>query len=123
VDKSCYSVSLNDGVVRVDIAAIQPDIVDNKFIEDYLNSTFGMYKYFIKEYLAMYTYTNYINLPNLVLLLYGSRGSSKTTFAGFVADIYPSLYSDWTAEPSNFTQECEKKLLIIEENLIYIFNI
>jgi hypothetical protein len=107
---------LNDGVVRVDIAAIQPEVIDNQFIEEYLKSTFGKYKDFIKEYLAMYVYTNYTTLPTLIL--YGPRGSSKTTFAGLVADIFPSLYMDWSGEPHNFSQECEKKLLIIEENLI-----
>lgn len=64
----------------------------------------------------MYVFTNYTQLPTLVL--YGPRGSSKTTFAGMVADIYPSLYMDWTGEPGSFTQKCEKKLLIIEENMI-----
>ena len=113
---SYYSVNLLDGLVTVNIAAIRQDVIDNNFIEDYLSSTFGMYKDFIKQYLAMYVFTNYTQLPTLVL--YGPRGSSKTTFAGMVADIYPSLYLDWTGEPGSFTQECEKKLLIIEENLI-----
>ena len=64
----------------------------------------------------MYVYTNHTNLPTLIL--YGPRGCGKTTFAGLVADIYPSLYHDWNGESSNFSQECEKKLLVIEENLI-----
>jgi hypothetical protein len=115
-NESFYSVCTADGLVTVNIAAIQPDVVDNQFIESYLDTTFGKYKGFIKQYLAMYVYTNYTQLPTLVL--YGPRGSSKTTFAGMVADIYPSLYMDWSGEPGSFTQECEKKLLIIEENLI-----
>jgi len=114
--ESYYTVNSLDGIVTVNIAAIQPDVIDNKFIEDYLDNTFGQHKDFIKQYLAMYVFTNYTQLPTLVL--YGPRGSSKTTFAGLVADIYPSLYLDWTGEPGSFTQECEKKLLVIEENLI-----
>lgn len=115
-DVSYYSVNASDGIVTVNIAAIKPDVIDNNFIEDYLDMTFGSYKNFIKQYLAMYVYTNYTQLPTLVL--YGPRGSSKTTFAGMAADIYPNLYMDWTGEPGSFTQECEKKLLVIEENLI-----
>lgn len=115
-DESYYSVNANDGIVTVNIAAIKSDVIDNQFIEDYLDTTFGTYKYFIKQYLAMYVYTNYIQLPTLVL--YGPRGSSKTTFAGLVSDIYPTLYMDWTGEAGSFTNECEKKLLIIEENMI-----
>jgi hypothetical protein len=116
VNESFYSVSASDGIVTVNIGAIKVDVVDNKFIEDYLGSTFGKYKDFIKQYLAMYSYTNHTNLPTLIL--YGPRGCGKTTFGGLVADIYPSLYLDWSGESGNFSQECEKKLLVIEENLI-----
>ena len=116
INKSNYSVNLSDGLITVNIAAIGVDVIDNLFIENYLQDTFGQYKEFIKQYLAMYVYTNYTNLPTLIL--YGPRGCGKTTFAGLVADIYPSLYHDWSGETSNFSQECEKKLLVIEENLI-----
>lgn len=116
VNESCYSVNTSDGIITVDIAAIRPDVIDNKFIEDYLDNTFGQYKDFVKQYLAMYVYTNYTQLPTLIL--YGPRGCGKTTFAGLIADIYPSLYHDWSGESGNFSQECEKKLLVIEENLI-----
>mgnify|MGYP003377679999 CR=1 FL=1 len=40
-----------------------------------------------------------------VILISGLQGSGKTTFAGLVADIYPSLYHDWSGESSNFSQE------------------
>ncbi len=116
IEKSNYSVDLSDGLITVNIAAIGVDVIDNSFIENYLQDTFGQYKDFIKQYLAMYVFTNYTQLPTLVL--YGPRGSSKTTFAGMVSDIYPSLYMDWSGESGSFTQECEKKLLIIEENMI-----
>lgn len=116
IDKSNYSVNLSDGLITVNISAIGVDVIDNSFIENYLQDTFGQYKDFIKQYLAMYVYTNHTNLSTLIL--YGPRGCGKTTFAGLVADIYPSLYHDWSGESSNFSQECEKKLLVIEENLI-----
>ncbi len=116
IEKSYYSVDQSDGLITVNIAAIEVDVIDNSFIEDYLQDTFDQNKDFIKQYLAMYVYTNHTNLPTLIL--YGPRGCGKTTFAGLVADIYPSLYHDWSGESSNFSQECEKKLLVIEENLI-----
>ena len=116
IEKSNYSVDLFNGLITVNIAAIGVDVIDNKFIEDYLSVTFGQYKDFVKQYLAMYVFTNYTQLPTLIL--YGPRGCGKTTFSGLVADIYPSLYHDWSGESSNFSQECEKKLLVIEENLI-----
>ncbi len=116
IDKSIYSVNSGDGLISINIAAIQADVLDNSFIEDYLSTTFGQHKEFIKQYLAMFTYTNHIHLPTLIL--YGPRGCGKTTFAGLVADIYPSLYLDWNGESSNFSLECEKKLLVIEENLL-----
>ena len=81
IDKSNYSVNRSDGIVTVNIAAIGVDVIDNSFIEDYLSTTFGQYKEFVKQYLAMYVFTNYTQLPTLVL--YGPRGSSKTTFAGY----------------------------------------
>jgi DNA polymerase III delta prime subunit len=116
ISESYYFVSPEDGLINVNIAAVQPIVNDNQFIEDYLERTFGSNKDFIKQYLAMYVYTNHTNLPTLIL--YGPRGCGKTTFAGLVADIYPTLYHDWSGETSNFSQECEKKLLVIEENLI-----
>ena len=116
IDKSYYSVDQSDGLITVNIAAIGIDVIDNSFIEDYLQDTFGQNKDFVKQYLAMYVFTNYTQLPTLIL--YGPRGCGKTTFSGLVADIYPSLYHDWSGESSNFSQECEKKLLVIEENLI-----
>jgi len=116
IEKSYYSVDQSDGLIKVNIAARGVDVRDNSFIEDYLQDTFGQNKDFIKQYLAMYVYTNYTQLPTLIL--YGPRGCGKTTFSGLVADIYPSLYHDWSGESSNFSQECEKKLLVIEENLI-----
>ncbi len=90
------------------------DIQDNAFIDDYLSRTFGKHVDFIKKYLAMYVYTNYIQLPTMIL--HGPRGTSKTTFAEMVRAIFPNLYIDWRGDVGSFTPEAEKKLAVIEEN-------
>ncbi|MBT8387327.1 MAG: hypothetical protein KJO12_07930, partial [Ignavibacteria bacterium] len=70
-NESYYSVDGDDGIVTVNISAIKADVIDNKFIENYLDTTFGTYIDFVKQYLAMYVFTNYTQLPTLVL--YGPR--------------------------------------------------
>ena len=62
---------------------------DNDFIEEYLDDRFGTHKTFIKEWLAVYCYTNYQKLPTLILT--GYCGSGKTTFAEIIADILSPL--------------------------------
>jgi|GEM_PF-6956236 len=101
-------------VLNVYISPIEPEIKDNALIEEYLENTFGSYTPFIKKYLAAYTYTNHTTLPTLVF--YGPRGTSKTTAAMLIADIYHSLYTDWDMGEGQFSPEAEKKLAIIEEN-------
>ncbi|MCH8286477.1 hypothetical protein IIB79_08125 [candidate division KSB1 bacterium] len=115
VDEFAYSVNLETGNVEVKIPPRAVEIEDNEFIEKYLQGTFGEHRDFVKKYLAMYTYTNFVRLPTLIL--HGPRGSSKSTFANMVADFYPSMYMDWAGSIGNFTPEAEKKLLIIEENI------
>lgn len=114
IDSDGYSVDKNTGVITIKISAIAEDKKDNDFIENYLKHTFGKYTGFIKKYMAMYVYTNYIQLPTLVF--HGPRGSSKTTFAEMVGAIYPNLYIDWKGDVGNHTPEAEKKLAVIEEN-------
>jgi replication-associated recombination protein RarA len=62
---------------------------NNAVIDDYLESTFGQYKTFIKQWLAAYCYTNHQKLPTLILT--GPRGSGKNTFAELVAIIFDQL--------------------------------
>ncbi len=114
-DKSGYSVNHEKGSVEVKIPPRPVETKDNEFIEKYLQQTFGEQKDFIKKFMAMYSYINFLRLPTLVL--HGPRGSSKSTFANMLADIYPSMYMDWAGSIGNFTPEAEKKLLIIEENI------
>ena len=114
VDYDRYNVDIDTGVITISVSAIPVKVQDNDFIEKYLIKTFGAYHDFIKQYLAMYVYTNYQQLPTMIL--HGPRGTSKTTFAEMVGAIFPNLYIDWRGNVGNFTPEAEKKLAIIEEN-------
>jgi hypothetical protein len=118
--KNRYQVDHINGVIDVYIAPIGVDIKDNDFIETYLTSTFGQYTNYIKQWLSVYTYTNYQKLPTNILK--GSRGTSKSTFAEMVGEIYKPLSSEWHGHEQNFTYEVEKKLLIVEENEISSLN-
>mgnify|MGYP006283802099 CR=1 FL=1 len=114
--ESYYIVDQKSGIIEVHIAPIPVDHQENAFIEDYLDATFGPYTAFIKQYLAVYTYTNFRRLPYLIL--YGDRGTGKTLFAELVGAIYEPLLFYWDGERSNFSYEAENKLVIVEENII-----
>ena len=85
-----YSFDRESGILNVYISALSENVQDNILIEDYLQDMFGVYKDFIKQYLAGYAYNNFEpRLPTLVL--FGPRGTSKSTFSRLVANIFPSL--------------------------------
>lgn len=90
VSHDYYEFDSDSGILNVYISAVSENIADNQFIEDYLQGVFGKHKDFIKEYLAGYAYNNFEpRLPTLVL--FGPRGTSKSTFSRLVANIFPSL--------------------------------
>ncbi len=101
---------------KIDIAypVIDTVIDDNAFVDAYLDDVFGKYSSFIKDWLALYVYSNYISLP--VLVLVGGRGSGKNTFVQMVGDIYPMLWAQWTGDRERFNSYYTKKLLWIDEN-------
>ena len=109
-----YDVKLNEGVIEVHHTMLPVKLKDNEFIEKYLSDTFGVHKDFIKKYLAVYCHSNYKKLPTLIL--FGERGTGKTTFAEILMEIFPELSYQWHGNEQNFTPEVEKKLLIVEEN-------
>jgi hypothetical protein len=119
-DKDSYKVDIFKGVINVHIAPIAVKKKDNLFIENYLGETFGQYKDYVKQWLSVYTYTNYRKLPTNIFK--GVRGTSKSTFAEMVGEIYKPLSSEWHGHEQNFTYEVEKKLLIVEENEISSMN-
>ncbi|MCP3685989.1 MAG: hypothetical protein GY861_25370 [bacterium] len=113
-DESYHNVKLNEGIIKVHYAPLPVEIKDNKFIEDYLDDRFCQHKDFIKEYLAVFCYTNYQSLPTLIFK--GPRGNGKSTFAEIMGEIYQPLTFEWHGHEESFTYEVEKKLLIVEEN-------
>jgi hypothetical protein len=115
IQRSDYTVDRETGTVTVYYTSTPVKIQDNAFIEEYLEKTFGTYKKFIKEWLAVFCYTNYRDLPTLILK--GARGTGKNTFAEMIYSIFPSISQMWDAERSNFTPEAEKKLLIADETV------
>lgn len=114
VDHTHFTVDKDDGLITVHHAAIPVKIQDNQLIEDYLEDRFGKRKDFIKEWLAMYVYTNYVKLPTIIIK--SNRGCGKSTFVEVVGEIYKPLTYNWNGHEQNFTYEAEKKLLVVEEN-------
>ena len=106
VEETTYQVDNAEGIVTVRYAATPVRVQDNAFIEQYLESTFGDHKGFIKEYLAVFCYTNHRDLPTLILQ--GERGSGKNTFAEMVYSIFPALSQMWEAKKSNFSPEAKR---------------
>jgi hypothetical protein len=115
LDAPEYEVLPDVGKTIVRIPAIAEDVADNAFIEDYLKRTFGQYTPFIKEYLAVYCFTNFKRLPTIVLK--GKRGTGKNTFAEMVGAIYESLSQPIADLAGNFNPYAEKKLGIVDETL------
>ena len=101
-------------VIRIQVAPTGTEIKDNDYINAYLQSTFGEYTAFIKQWLAVFAYTNYRRLP--LLAFQGETSSGKSTFAEFIADFYPTLSMQWDGKRDNFSPQAEQKLLIIDEN-------
>ncbi|MDP1675312.1 MAG: DUF5906 domain-containing protein [Bacteroidota bacterium] len=110
-----YEVKKDEGLVEVKFTALPVEIQNNQFIEDFLDSTFGEYKEFIKQYMAVYSYTDFRKLPTLILV--GDRGVGKSKFAEMLAEIYPQRSQFWTAKEENFNTELQKKLLIADETV------
>jgi len=113
-EQSFYKVDIGLGIIEAHHAAIAADLQDNKFVEDYLEDRFGQFRKFIKEWLAVYCYTNHRKLPTLIFA--SDRGNGKSSFVEIVADIFPTLSFQWGGYEDSFTYEVEKKLLVVDEN-------
>lgn len=110
-----YHLDIPAGLLSVEIpTAISTDKKDNGFINRWIEQLFGVHADFIKDWMALYCFTNYQALP--VLVLKGPRGCGKTTFGEVMAEIFPDFSDSWGGESTNFTPFFKKKLLLIEEN-------
>ncbi len=109
-----YLVDQTKGIISVHHPILPVNIQDNALIEDYLDSLFGPYKDFIKQWMAVFCFTNYQKLPTLIFT--GPRGSGKSTFAELLMEVYKPLSTDWEGVFKNFDYEFENKLLVVEEN-------
>ena len=95
------------------IPAIRSKVKDNAVVDKWLETLFQQYAGFIKEWLALYVYTNYARLP--VLILHGQlRGTGKTTFAEVVGKLFHPLYARGTGDDV-YTEYNAAKLLHIDE--------
>ncbi len=114
VDESYYEIDLSRGVITAHHRGIPVDLQDNGFVEDYLKDRFGEYLTFIKEWMAVYCYTNYKKLPTIIFN--SDRGNGKSSFVEILAEIFPTLSFQWGGNEDSFTYEVEKKFLVVEEN-------
>jgi Family of unknown function (DUF5906) len=110
-----FEVRPDEAMIRVHYSPLKVEIQDNKFIEDYLEVTFGKHKGFIKSFVSVYCYKNYVKLPFLILT--GKRGAGKNSFAELIGEIFQPLSIAWGAKAGQFTPEYEKKLLIADETV------
>lgn len=114
VDKS-VSCDFLTGKVEIKYASKEATVEDNKLVEDYLVKIFGSNTEFIKKWLALYCYTNFLRLPTL--FFFGPRASGKSTFIEMLRRFCPDLYADWSGKTATFNYEYEKRLIVVEENL------
>jgi len=110
-----FEVQQEKGLTIVIIPGIAESIHDNDFIETYLSDTFGQYKDFIKQWIAVYSFSNNRKLPTIVLL--GERGTGKNTFAELIGEIFNSLSVPIDSLAGSFNPFVEKKLAILDESI------
>jgi len=113
-EKIGYSFAPEENAIILRYPAIPAKIQDNAFINRFLEELFGEHALFIKNWLAIYTYTNYQQLP--VIVLAGSRSAGKNTFADMVGKIYPKLLGLWDGDVKPFNPQYTNKLLFVDEN-------
>lgn len=108
-----YDFNEQAGVIKTYNVPIEVNVKDNEFVDIWLTELFGKYTDFIRTWLAIFCHTDHKPLP--VLVFTGPRGTGKSTFGQFVADIYPPLSMEWRGEKEAFNPYVEKKLLIVDE--------
>jgi hypothetical protein len=109
-----YIYNIDAECFEVKVAPVPIIKKDNEFIEKYLEEKFGKHINFIKEWLAVYCFSNYMKLPDLLLI--GDRGCGKNTFAELVRRIYEPISAFSKDVTARFNAFAENKLLIIDES-------
>lgn len=109
-----YEVNMQGNSMTFKFPALPVQVQDNAFIDAFLDRTFESYSGFIKDWMAMYSYTNHVMLP--VIVLTGERSCGKGTFANMVGSIFPSLMGLWEGTPQRFNEYYKNKLLFVDEN-------
>lgn len=109
-----YEVKMDDNAMVFKYPALPTVVQDNAFVDHYIERMFGQYANFIRDWMALYAYTNYVKLP--VIVLTGSRGCGKNTFAEMVGNIFPTLMGLWEGTKERFNEYYKNKLLFVDEN-------
>jgi energy-coupling factor transporter ATP-binding protein EcfA2 len=105
---------MDDNAIIFQYPALPVKIQDNEFVDKFIDTMFGQYAEFVKNWMALYAYTNHTKLP--VLVLTGSRGCGKNTFAEMVGGIFPTLMGLWEGTKERFNEYYKNKLLFVDEN-------
>ncbi len=113
-NKLDYDMLPSDNSVVFKFPAIGSDIQDNRLIDNFLDGMFGEYAKFVKNWMALYAYTNFVSLP--VLVLTGPRSCGKNTFADLVGEIFPTLKASWDGDKEQFNDFAKAKLVFVDEN-------
>ncbi len=109
-----YEFDTADNAIILRYPALPMKVQDNAFIDRFLDEIFGKYADFIRDWMAMYAYTNYKRLP--VIVLAGDRYAGKNSFAEMVGKIFPKLMGLWDGDVKAFNPQFTNKLLFIDEN-------
>jgi hypothetical protein len=109
-----FEFDVNENAIVYKYPARPVVVQDNAFIDAFLDGLFGPYAEFIKNWMAMYCYTNYVKLP--VIVLAGERFSGKNTFAEMMGKIFPNLMGYWDGDVCEFNPQFTSKLLFVDEN-------
>jgi hypothetical protein len=105
---------LDDGcTLEIRTPPIEVITKDNDYINSWLESMFGDYTEFFKDYLALYCYYNHKPLP--VIVLSGPRNCGKTTIAEFMTNFFYGCHADWSGQEDQFNGYLEKRLLVVDE--------
>lgn len=113
VEKFKISLDIHQNKVHVLVPAIQVITKENHVIEDYLDRTFGIHSDFIKDWIALYSYTNW--KPTATLILTGGRGTGKTTFTNLIAAIFKGHSQTPRNAEDRFSTFQDGKLVVIDE--------